>query len=297
MPSLGRNISRHKRNSSSQSLLGHRISPNHPPNHGESHSLDAGPTWLFQAAAFVRLFSILSSKAPIPSTYVQPAIQSLLFIVGSIATPLPAVGLSEPPDVHTRTDVDPAYIDADPALLERGAWDLISSLLSSGYGTTTAHEIKHNILAPVLSKPVDGVSAIDARKSRGAARALRLALRQGTQHRLALSRNEDIDDLASYPPIFASELGTNRSYSNTAATSPFLAASQAQDVVGRGISLWLRVIASRPDADAEAVVLECIGIAKDIVDECAALDRQVSDDEAQIVGEILRQAVECMRSP
>lgn len=202
MPSLARNPSKHKRNSSSQSLLGHRPSANHEEAYTEANSL-----WLFQAAVFVKLFATLSSKSPVPSEYVQPAIQSLLFILGSLATPLSAIGTDTNGDKHSTSVADPLFIDADPVRLERDTWTLVSALLSGSYGTTTAHEIKLTILAPVLERPLEGVPIADMRRSRGAARALRLALRQGTQHRLALSRNEDIDDSSPYSPVFSSDSG------------------------------------------------------------------------------------------
>ena len=50
-----------------------------------------------------------------------------------------------------------------------------------------------------------------------------------------------------------------------------------------------------PSAEAEAIVTECIGIAKDVIADCVAVDRTVTDDEAHIVGDILCEAVEILR--
>jgi hypothetical protein len=57
----------------------------------------------------------------------------------------------------------------------------------------------------------------------------------------------------------------------------------------------MAVAARYGEPEAEAVVVECLGIADDIVKECMTLDRLVSDEEARIVGEILQESVECLR--
>lgn len=292
IPSLSRSTSRHKRNSSSQSLNLYSSRPAPAPSHDELRA-EQFP-WKFQAVAFVHLISIFTINAPLPHEYVRPAIQSLLFILGSVASPLPRVGSADSSNLRiSRPLSESADIEENIATLEYNAWQLILNLLSSSYSVTATHEIKQNLLAPEVLLGAEEPHGNEARKSRGAARALRLALRQGSQHRLALSRNEDFDDASSYPLISSSELGWLQRFGSSSSAGPSWDPSQSQDVLGRAVRAWLLPAISIGNPGAEAVVTECIGIANDVIDECSAADRFVSDDEARIVGEILREAVEC----
>lgn len=288
MPSLTRSTSKHKRNSSSHSL-GHSSHPS-PSAQFEEEKFDM-LTWQFQAAAFIRLFSILSASLPLPSEYVRPAIQSLLFILGSVAHPLPPVGSSESPDPRPpRSFGELTDSDETSDALESSSWGLILDLLSGSYSATAVHEIRLNLLSPE-TRGFSGPHGSDARKARGAARALRLALRQGSQHRLALSRNEDVEDFTVYPLITSSEMGWLRRFGGIASS----AVDPTLGLFGQVIRAWLGVVVSTHNRGAEAAVIECIGVANDVLDECNAADRLVSDDEAHILGDILREAVQCFR--
>lgn len=248
--------------------------------------------WHFQAAAFVRLFSILSITLPLPSKYIRPAIQCLLFILGSFASTLPPVSSSQPSSRPSpRSFGELSDSDETSNALANASWELILDLLSGSYSITVGHEIQQNLLSAEYSRNVDEPHDSEARKACGAARALRSALRQGSQHRLALSRNEDLEDSpAVYSLVISSEMGWLRHYGEVGSS---LDADQTHSLFGRAIRRWLASAMS--NKEAEAVVIECIGVASDVIDECNASDRLVTDDEAHLVGDILREAVECFR--
>jgi hypothetical protein len=248
--------------------------------------------WAFQATAFIKLFSVLYTKAPLPSEYVRPTIQSMFFILGSTATPLPHIGSTGGP-IRRSNSASRGIVDVDSCTseLEYESWQLISDLLSNGYSTTIAYEVRRNLLVTIGA---DRPHFSEMKKARGAARALRLALRQGSQHRLVLSGDGDLEDSSTYGTIVSSDLGIPQRFGRAIGMAASWDITHARDIIGKAVAAWVAEIADRPSAEAEAIVLECIGIAKDIIAECVAADRNVTDDEAHIVGDILCQAVECL---
>lgn len=247
--------------------------------------------WAFQATAFIKLLSVLYTNGPLPSEYVHPTIQSMFFILGSTATPLPHIGSTGGP-VCQSNPASGGTVDIDSCMseLEYESLQLISDLLSNGYSTTIVYEIKQNLIINVnTDKPNSG----EMKKARGAARALRLALRQGSQHRLVLSGDGELEDSRTHAAIGPSDLGVR--FGHAVGVGPSWDLTHTRDITGKAVASWVAEVADRPSAEAEAIVLECIGVAKDIIAECAAADRNVTDDEAHIVGDILCEAVECLR--
>lgn len=292
IPSLQRPASRHKRSSSSQSLQLHGTR-GAPVSAAETVAVAPQTPWAFQAASFVKLFSVLCTKGPPSSEYIHPAIQSLLFILGSAATPLPPIGTMDA-SIRRRNPSSIEIVDGESSIsaLEYESWHLISDLLSN-FGTTIAYEIRQN-LVPAVDADTDSphFNLNELKKSCGAARALRLILRQNSQHEL--SGNEDIEEFTVYPAVVASHSAIPQRFGRAGVGSSWIVI-HARDIIGKAVAFWVAEAADRPSAEAEAVVLECIGIADDTIAECVAADRTITDDEAHIVGDILCEAVECLR--
>jgi hypothetical protein len=212
----------------------------------------------------------------------------MLFILGSTAAPLPPIGTTDGPSRPLDTS-STAIVDGDGSApeLECGSWQLISDFLSNGYSTTVAHEIRQHLVVVVEARPLHH----EMKKSCGAARALRLVLRQGSQHRLALSSIEGLEDPSAYAAIGSSDPGMPR---RAAGVGPSWVVTHARDIIHNAIAAWVAKVVDKPDTEAEAVVLEFIGIAKDIIAECVIVDRTVTNDEAHIVGNILCEAAQCL---
>lgn len=300
IPSITRSASKHKRNSSSQSLgfhnLRHQTSA-HPDDDSDISS------WQFQAAAFIRLFAILSTHLPLPPEYVRPALESLLFILGSVARPLSPLGSTEPsrPPPRQLTEVaELAESDETVEALESTSWQLIFNLISSGYNITSTHEVRNNLLMPETLGPNETPQYSEARKAHGAARALRLSLRLGAQQRLALAmhRGEEIDEGAhvAYPLVLSSDSGWLRRLSGGSTGGHLSKDGKPLGIFGRAVQAWLGPAIMKADRGAESVMCECVGIAKDVIDECVLAERLVTDDEASIVGDILRESVQSFRT-
>jgi len=80
-----------------------------------------------------------------------------------------------------------------------------------------------------------------------------------------------------------------------AGVGPSWVVTHARDIIHNATAAWVAEVVDKPNTEAEAVVLEFIGIAKDIIAECVIVDRTVTDDEAHIVGNILCEAAQCLR--
>ncbi|KAF8297791.1 hypothetical protein DL93DRAFT_2173730 [Clavulina sp. PMI_390] len=290
LASLTRSTStKHKRSPSAQSLGFRHQRSSYPSRQRVQDTTDL--PWRFQAAACIRLSLILSQNLPLPPEYVQPAVQSLLFVLGSVASPPPSIeSVTVPKRAPTSFD-DLVESDETNDALEQSSWSLLLSLLSGTYSTNVAHEIRNNLLNPTAFSHPGGPIESEAVKARGAARALRLALRQGAAHRFAVSRNEDIEDSVGLPLVMAPQSGR---FSPLGASQTSVSQSPP-GVFGKAVAAWLVAAMSHSHGAAEAVLMECVGIASDIVDECNITDRVITDDEAHIVGDILRESIECFR--
>lgn len=175
--------------------------------------------------------------------------------------------------------------------LDIRTWTLLSSLISGPYATSSARAVK-SLLTPLPSKSTSPDLAV--RYSKGAARTIRLALRNGAENRIAIARVSQLEDTSSPSgmPVYTDEMADILQMAHSAIF--MWDVSKVRGILARGIKEWLVFRGEhekeRVYAD-ENVLLEILNVVQDIVDEALGLDRPFSDEEGCIVGEVLAEGV------
>jgi tuberous sclerosis protein 2 len=293
-PTPQRNVSNtrgsiHRRQTSSQSTPASppaTITTSPSPQSARTPTPPPKPLFYIPAKLYLSHVSRTIALTYLPPSRLSQTVEVLVLLLSYVMTPLPTLGLGKrsPP----------------PNELEDGTWSVLQGLLSGAFAASTTRTLKKIILPPSPTptekeKPSPTTTQSQTKCAHGAARSIRLALRSGAASRLARNwLDKSYDWTHSGAPVTsASAELLDLAWGRREGEGGSWEVGSVAGVLGDSVRAWVKVFGE--GGGGEEVLRECFGVVEDLVDEVSLEERGFTDEEGEILGEVLKEGVELVR--